>query len=317
LCQTDFNIILAPKKSFMSKKTLVILAAGMGSRYGGLKQMDTMTSEGDTIIDFSIYDAIEAGFNKVVFIIRESFKESFQEIFDKKLEGKIEVHYVCQELDKVPNGFSNPDRVKPWGTAHAILMAKDCVQENFVVINADDFYSRGAYQTISDQLDKMDAATFDMTMVGYELKNTLSDNGYVSRGQCYANTSGILENVVERTHIEKMDGGLYYKDDNENLVAIDGDTIVSMNFWGFTPRLFEELEREFSVFLDQKGMELKSEYFIPSVVNKLIQEDRGQVEVLTSDAKWLGVTYGEDKPVVEKAIKSLKDQGTYPKYLWS
>ncbi|MGB0838108.1 MAG: nucleotidyltransferase family protein [Flavobacteriaceae bacterium] len=301
----------------MKKQTLVILAAGMGSRYGGLKQMDKMTPQGDTIMDFSIFDAIESGFNKVVFIIRESFEQEFKAIFDEKLKGKIEVAYVCQEISKTPEGFSNPERVKPWGTAHAILMAKDVVKENFVVINADDFYSRGAFKTIAGKLQNMREDHFDMAMVGYQLKNTVSDHGYVSRGQCYVNQNNELTNVIERTQIEKTQDGLVFKNDQGVLEPIAEDTIVSMNFWGFTPRLFEELETEFKVFLDKQGMELKSEFFIPSVVNKIIEEKRGAVEVLTSDAKWLGVTYSEDKPVVEKAISELKEQGEYPLNLWS
>ncbi|MDA8596394.1 sugar phosphate nucleotidyltransferase [Flavobacteriaceae bacterium] len=302
----------------MNKRTLVILAAGMGSRYGGLKQMDTMTPEGETIMDFSIYDAIQAGFNKVVFIIRESFKKEFKEVFESKWQGRIELEFVFQELENgVPSGTMNPERVKPWGTAHAILMCKDIVNENFVVINADDFYSRGAFVTIANHLDKMNPAVFDMTMVGYELKNTVSDNGYVSRGQCYLNQANELVNVIERTQIEKKGEGLVFKNDDGELEPISGDTLVSMNFWGFTPKIFEELEREFQEFLKNQGQELKSEFFIPSVVNKIIQEKRGAVEVLSSDAKWLGVTYAEDKPIVEAAITELKNNNTYPKLLWA
>jgi UTP-glucose-1-phosphate uridylyltransferase len=299
------------------KKTLVILAAGMGSRYGGLKQMDKMTKEGDTIMDFSIYDAIQSGFSKVVFVIRESFKQEFVELFDAKLKGKIEVAYVCQELDRVPAGFFNPERVKPWGTAHAILCSKEAVQDNFVVINADDFYSRGAFETISKHMDNMQSNRYDMAMVGYKLINTVSDNGYVSRGQCYVNEKNELDTVIERTQIEKKDKGLVYKTDEGNMGSIANDTVVSMNFWGFTPKIFEALESQFKDFLDSAGQELKSEFFIPTVVNNIIQSDKGHVEVLTSDAKWLGVTYSEDKPVVEEAIKHLKDTGEYPKDLWA
>jgi len=302
----------------MNKRTLVILAAGMGSRYGGLKQMDTMTPEGETIMDFSIYDAIQAGFNKVVFIIRDSFKKEFKEVFESKWQDKIELEFVFQELEnEVPSGAMNPERVKPWGTAHAILMCKDVIDENFVVINADDFYSRGAFITIADHLDKMSSTAFDMTMVGYELKNTVSDNGYVSRGQCYLNDSNELVNVIERTQIEKKGNGLVFKNDVGDLEPISGETLVSMNFWGFTPKIFEELKSEFQAFIKSQGQELKSEFFIPSVVNKIIQEKRGAVEVLSSDAKWLGVTYAEDKPIVEAAIAGLKQNNTYPKLLWA
>ncbi|NJB82624.1 sugar phosphate nucleotidyltransferase [Wenyingzhuangia aestuarii] len=302
----------------MNTYTLVVLAAGMGSRYGGLKQMDTMSDEGDTIIDFSLYDAIEAGFKKVVFIVREEFIDQFKDKFDAKLKGKIEVAYVCQELDKVPSGYPiDPERKKPWGTGHALLVTKGVVKDNFVVINGDDFYSREAFQTIIGELAKLDKDSHNMCMVGFNLDKTISENGYVSRGQCYVNKKQELTDVVERTHIEKIEDKIYRKDDEENLVVMDNNTTVSMNFWGFTPKFLEALETDFVDFMKERSAELKSEFFIPTVVNNVIQSGKGVVTVLKSDAKWYGVTYAEDKPVVTKAIKELKKQGVYPKHLWS
>ncbi|MGY5352718.1 sugar phosphate nucleotidyltransferase [Wenyingzhuangia sp. IMCC45533] len=302
----------------MQKYTLVVLAAGMGSRYGGLKQMDTMSSEGDTIIDFSLYDAIHAGFKKVVFIVREEFIDKFKENFDDKLKGKIEVAYVCQEIDKVPAGYPiHPKRVKPWGTGHALLVTKGIVTDNFVVINGDDFYSREAFETIIGELQKLDSNSHDMCMVGFNLEKTISENGYVSRGQCYVNETNELTDVVERTHIEKIDNKIFRKDENGELVAMEEDTTVSMNFWGFTPKFLEALENDFSGFMQERSAELKSEFFIPTVVNNVIQSGNGVVKVLKSDAKWYGVTYAEDKPVVTKAIAELKENNVYPKYLWS
>lgn len=302
----------------MQKYTLVVLAAGMGSRYGGLKQMDTMSNEGDTIIDFSLFDAIEAGFKKVVFIVREEFINKFKESFDNKLEGKIEVEYVCQEIDKVPSGYPiHPERKKPWGTGHALLVTKGVVKDNFVVINGDDFYSREAFQAIIGELEKLDKNSHDMCMVGFNLDKTISENGYVSRGQCYVNNANELTDVVERTHIEKIEGKIFRKDDSGELVTMEEDTTVSMNFWGFTPKFLDALENDFVGFMEKRSEELKSEFFIPTVVNNVIQSGKGVVKVLKSDAKWYGVTYAEDKPVVTKAITQLKEDKVYPKHLWS
>ena len=301
----------------MNTYTLVILAAGMGSRYGGLKQMDVMSEEGDTIIDFSIYDAIEAGFKKVVFIVREDFIDQFKAIFDEKLAGKIEVVYVCQEIHKVPSGYPiHPERSKPWGTGHALLMAKDVVEDNFIVINGDDFYSREAFKSIIAELSNLDKNSYNMCMVGYGLDQTISDNGYVSRGQCYINENHELTDVIERTHIEKIGGDIIRKDDEGNSVIMNNDTIVSMNFWGFTPKFLEVLEQDFKVFMDERSTELKSEFFIPTVVSNVIHANKGAVKVLTSGAKWYGVTYAEDKLVVTKAITELKQKRVYPKHLW-
>ncbi|MFC2110761.1 NDP-sugar synthase [Bacteroidota bacterium] len=301
----------------MKEHTLVILAAGMGSRYGGLKQLDKMSADGDTIIDFSLFDAIEAGFKKVVFIIRESFKDDFKKIYDERLKGKVKVEYVCQELEKIPAGYEvSPDRVKPWGTGHATLMVKDVVDGNFIVINGDDFYSKGAFKTIIKALDDLDVDSYNMCMVGYNLKNTVSDNGYVSRGECFVNENMELTNIIERTHIEKVDGQIKRQDDAGNLVPMSEDTIVSMNFWGFTPKYLVALEEGFKSFLQERSTELKSEYFIPTVVNNIIESGKGSVKVLTSDAKWLGVTYAEDRPIVVEEVNRLKEENIYPKNLW-
>ena len=299
-----------------NKPTLVVLAAGIGSRYGGLKQLDTFTPEGDTIIDFSIYDALEAGFGKFVFIIRKSIEAEFRAEIDKKLEGKAQVEYVFQEIDKVPEKYFNPDRVKPYGTGHAMLMAKDAVNENFAIINADDFYGREAFVSMAKYLQSIDKNSHDFSMMAYMLKNKISEHGFVSRGECAVDEKGFLTNVVERTHIERLDGALMRKDDEGSFIPIDENTIVSMNFWGFTPKCFEYTEQLFDSFLEENKGNLKSEYFIPLIVNGYLENGTGSVKVLTSDAKWFGVTYKEDKASVQEAIQDLKRNGTYPQNLW-
>ncbi|MEL4456921.1 nucleotidyltransferase family protein [Lutimonas vermicola] len=299
-----------------NKPTLVILAAGIGSRYGGLKQLDTFTPEGDTIIDFSIYDALEAGFGKFVFIIRKSIEEEFRAEIDKKLQGKAEVAYVFQEIDKVPGKYKNPQREKPWGTGHAMLMAKDEVQENFAIINADDFYGRDAFVAMAKYLKSIDKNSFDFSMMAYLLKNTVSDHGFVSRGECEVDDKGFLSHIVERTHIEKTKEGLVRKDDEGNLIPIDENTVVSMNFWGFTPRCFEYTEALFESFLEENKDNLKAEYFIPLIVNGYLKNGTASVKVLTSDARWFGVTYKEDKESVQKEIQALKKKNIYPTHLW-
>ena len=299
-----------------NKPTLVILAAGMGSRYGGLKQMDPFTPEGDTIIDFSLYDALQAGFGKFVFIIRKSFEAEFKEIFSKKLQGKAEVDYVFQEFDSVPKKYRDPKRTKPWGTGHALLMAKDAVQENFAIINADDFYGREAFMTMAKTLSETDKDSYEFNMMAYLLKNTVSDHGYVARGECEVDEHGYLKDVTERTHIEKIDGQLMRKDANGKFIPIDGDTIVSMNFWGFTPRCFEFGGELFDAFLEVNKNNPKAEFFIPYVVNEILRSKKASVKVLKSDAQWFGVTYLEDKERVEAAIAKLKEQGVYPTNLW-
>ena len=298
------------------KPTLVILAAGMGSRYGGLKQIDTFTPEGDTIIDFSLYDALQAGFGKFVFIIRKSFEKEFKTIFNKKLEGKAEVDYVYQELEYVPEKYINPERTKPWGTGHALLMAKDAVQENFAIINADDFYGAEAFKVMAKTLAETDKESYNFNTMAYLLKNTVSDHGFVSRGECEVNKEGYLTGVTERTHIEKINGKLMRKDDNGEFVPIDENTVVSMNFWGFTPKCFDFGGKLFEEFLEETKDDLKAEFYLPSIVNEILKSGKATVKVLQSDSKWFGVTYKEDKEIVQVAINELKKQNFYPRNLW-
>ena len=300
----------------MSKPTLVILAAGMGSRYGGLKQIDSFSPEGDTIIDFSLYDALQAGFGKFVFIIRKSFEKEFKEIFNKKLEGKAEIAYIFQELENVPEKYINPERTKPWGTGHALLMTKTAVKENFAIINGDDFYGKEAFEVMAKSLSKKDMNSYDFNTMAYLLKNTVSDHGYVSRGECLVNDKNYLVDVTERTHIEKIDGKIIRKDDDGTYISIDENTVVSMNFWGFTPRFFEFGQALFEKFLEMNKENLKAEFYIPNIISDILKSSTATVEVLKSDAKWFGVTYKDDKPIVQKAIEQLKNKNIYPKHLW-
>jgi len=295
---------------------LVILAAGIGSRYGGLKQLDTFSEQGDTILDFSIYDAIQAGFGKVVFIIRKSIEADFKAFFTPKLEGKIEVEYVFQELENIPEKYKDNNREKPWGTGHALLMAKDVISENFTVINADDFYGREAFVGIANALKKIDKNSSYFNMMGYVLKNTISEYGFVSRGECRVDENGFLTGITERTHIEKIDGILKFKEAEGVLKPISEETIVSMNFFGFTPKYFELSESLFEEFLEENYKEPKAEFFIPLVVNHLIVNKKATMEVLKSNARWFGVTYKEDKAYVTSEIQKLKEAGVYPAKLW-
>ena len=301
----------------MNKPTLVILAAGVGSRYGGLKQLDTFSPEGDTILDFSIYDAVRAGFGKVVFIIRKSIEDDFKAFFNPKLNGKIEVEYVFQEIENIPKKYQDNERQKPWGTGHALLMAKDAVKENFAVINADDFYGREAFEVMAKELKNLDTSKNDFNMMGYVLKNTISEYGSVSRGECKVDNRGYLTGITERTHIEKVDGILKFKNDDGELKPISEETTVSMNFFGFTPSYFELSERLFDDFLAINYKEPKAEFFIPLVVNHTIVNNVGSMEVLKSDARWFGVTYKEDKEYVTSEIQKQKNSGVYPKHLWN
>ena len=300
----------------MNKPTLVILAAGVGSRYGGLKQLDTFSEQGDTILDFSIYDAIRAGFGKVVFIIRKNIEADFKAFFDKKLAGKIKVEYVFQELENIPEKYRDNNREKPWGTGHALLMAKDVVKENFAVINADDFYGAEAFKVAAESLKTMNPKSTDFNMMGYVLKNTISEYGSVSRGECSVDKNDFLTGVTERTHIEKVNGELKYKDENENLMPISEETIVSMNFFGFTPKYFELSESLFEEFMEKNYKEAKAEFFIPLVINHIIVNKLATMKVLKSDARWFGVTYKQDKEYVTSEIQKLKDSGVYPINLW-
>lgn len=302
------------------KPTLVVLAAGMGSRYGSLKQMDGVGPNNEAIIDYSIYDAVQAGFGKVVFVIRHSFEQEFREVFSKEhFGGKIDVEFVFQELDYLPEGFTVPEgRIKPWGTCHAVMMAAPVVDGPFAVINADDFYGREAYITLAEYLRQVEGTQGNYSMVGYNLRNTLSDYGTVSRGECSVDENNNLVSIVERTAIERgTDGIVRYKDENGEH-PIDENTTVSMNLFGFTPDFFSKTEELFKEFLSNPAnmSNLKSEFFIPLCVNTLINQKRVSLKVLTSEAKWFGVTYKEDKPEVVSKISKLIADGIYPSKLW-
>ena len=297
------------------KPTLLILAAGMGSRYGGLKQLDEVGPNGEAIIDYSLFDAIRAGFGKVVFIIRKDFEQAFKVRFDEKIKGKIEVAYVFQELTDLPEEFNVPEgREKPWGTGHAIRSARKAIETPFAAINADDFYGFEAYQTIAHFLSN-EASPEKYSMVGYRLDNTLSEHGSVSRGLCITDPDGNLSDIEELTKITKEADGIFYQKD-EKLNKLKGNETVSMNFWGFHPSLFDYLEEGFLNFLKNKGTEMKSEFYIPMHVDELIKNQKVNVKVLTSNASWFGVTYQEDKPIVKASIKKLIQQGKYPVDLW-
>ncbi|WP_277016101.1 nucleotidyltransferase [Prevotella corporis] len=302
------------------KPTLLLLAAGMGSRYGGLKQLDGLGPHGETIMDYSIYDAIQAGFGKIVFVIRKDFEEQFREKVLSKYEGHIPAELVFQGVDALPEGFTVPEgREKPWGTNHAVLMAKGVINEPFCVINCDDFYNRDCFMVIGKYLaDLPEGAKNDYAMVGFRVGNTLSENGTVSRGVCSTNKEGNLTTVVERTKIERRDGKVQYLDDNGSWVTVDDNTPVSMNVWGFTPDYLEYSEEYFKEFLsDPRNMEnKKSEYFIPMMVNKLITDGTATVKVLDTTSTWFGVTYPEDREGVVERIKRLVDEGVYPSKLF-
>ena len=297
------------------KPTLVILAAGMGSRYGGLKQLDEVGPNGEAIIDYSLYDAIRAGFGKVVFVIRTDFAEAFKARFEPNLKGKIETAYVYQSLDKIPEGsVIHPGREKPWGTSHATLMAETAVNEPMAVINADDFYGRKAYQVMADFLTSSTDEN-EYSMVGYNVANTLSEYGSVSRGVCNMDKDGYLTTVVERTKIKRDDDGVFFYE-NDDRFKLEEDTPVSMNFWGLKPNVFKYLNEGFKEFLEQYGNELKSEYYIPLLINDNIVKGNIRTKVLQCDSPWFGVTYKEDKPMVQQRIKDLIESGAYPQHLW-
>ena len=296
------------------KPTLVVLAAGMGSRYGGLKQMDGVGPNGEIIMDYSINDAIRAGFGKVVFVIRHDFAEAFQQKINAEHFGnRIQVEYVYQELDKLPAGFKVPEgREKPWGTNHAILMAKDAIHEPFAIINADDFYGRDAFMVIGDYLRTLENTKGQYCMVGYRLENTLSENGTVSRGVCNIDANGNLAGMTERTSIGRnANGVIEYKDTDDSLHPLAPETTVSMNLFGFTPDYFAESEKLFVEWLKERGNEMKSEYYIPYAVNTFINSGYATMKVLKTTAQWFGVTYKEDRPMVVDRLKKLHDQGVY------
>ena len=299
----------------MNSVTLLVLAAGMGSRYGGLKQLDAVGPNGETVIDYSVFDAIRAGFKKVVFIIREDFRKEFQSSIGNKFQSQIEVEYAYQKLEVLPSGYSFPqDREKPWGTGHAILSAKQVVNEPFAVINADDFYGKLAYQKIFQYLStvSIDSSPSRFCMVGYPLINTLSEFGSVSRGICIVSNHNKLESVNELTCIQKIENEIVNEDEFQKRQVLSGDEVVSMNMWGFTPQLFSQLEKLFSEFLSENIDNLSSEFYIPFAVDSLIQSNIANVEVLETTEKWFGVTYKEDKSYVQSAVCNLIESGEYP-----
>lgn len=297
------------------KPTLVILAAGMASRYGSMKQIDGFGPNGETIIDYSIYDAIRAGFGKVVFIIREEFADNFEAIFEPKLAGKIATDYVYQTYDLKPFGISEEiERAKPWGTAHAVLAAKDAVKEPFCVINADDFYSRDSYEQMAKFLTS-EVTDETYSLMGFQINKTLSDYGSVSRGVCQVNDAGLLSDIHERTQVYFKGSDVVYEENGVEF-PLATNTPVSMNFWGFTPKIFEDSVAMFVAFALANKENPKAEFFIPLVAENLIKEGKASFKVLPTDSKWFGVTYKEDKPIVQASIDALVSAGVYPSNLW-
>ncbi len=299
------------------KPTLFVLAAGMGSRYGGLKQLDQLGPNGETIMDYSIYDALQAGFGKVVFVIRKDFEQDFRQKVLAKYEGHVPVEVVFQSIDALPEGYTRPaDRTKPWGTNHAVLMGKDVIKEPFAVINADDFYGRDAFKVIAEELTKPHEGKGDYCMVGFRVGNTMTENGSVARGVCETK-DGKLATITERTAISYDDNhNIIFTDENNRVQTLDPKTPVSMNLWGFTPDYFDYSSREFIKFLDKDLNTPKSEFFIPLCIDTLIKSGEATVKVLDTDSKWFGVTYAADRPGVVEKFASLHADGTYPSPLF-
>ena len=299
------------------KPTLFVLAAGMGSRYGGLKQLDGLGPNGETIMDYSIYDAIKAGFGKIVFVIRGSFEKDFKTVVIDKFKDLIDTDIVFQEISNVPEGCTYiAEREKPWGTNHAVLMGKDAIYEPFAVINADDFYGQESFAILADFLRSVEGKKNEYCMVGYRVGNTLSESGAVSRGVCVVDENQLLQNVVERTHIEEKGGAIIYLDEKGEEVTLQANTPVSMNMWGFTPDYFDYSVEYFKEFLAENGQKLKSEFYIPLAVNNLIVEKKATCKVLDTPSKWFGVTYAEDRPQVVLKINELIRKGIYPEKLF-
>ena len=308
------------------KPTLLVLAAGMGSRYGGLKQMDGLGPNGETIIDYSIYDAVEAGFGKVVYIVREYFREQMEQAVKAKygnvkcIDGEpLEFQFVTQELNKIPSQFTlNPEREKPWGTAHAVLMGKDAINEPFAVINGDDYYGKESFKILGDWLRAHEGKTGEYALVGFELDNTLSESGSVSRGIGAADQTGFLTSVVEHHKIAKAEDGIIYGDNNETgeTVRLEPKSLCSMNMWGFTPDYFAKSEAIFTKFLEKNIGELKAEFYIPYVVDCMIKEGTGKTELLATPSRWFGVTFKEDRPGVVAKFQEFADKGIYPSPLY-
>ena len=300
----------------MKKPTLFILAAGMGSRYGGLKQLDGLGPNGETIMDYSVFDALRAGFGKVVFVIRKDFDEDFRRVVLSKYEDKVPCEVCYQALENVPEGYTyNPERTKPWGTNHAILMAKDIINEPFMVINADDFYGKESFEVMAKFLLDVNGQEGKYCMAGYRVGNTLSEHGTVSRGVCATDKMGFLTDVVERTAIENKNGHVVYQDNGVD-VEIPFETPVSMNMWGFTPEYFTYAEEAFKAFLTENSQELKAEFYIPTLVNDMIKSGKATCQVLDTTAKWFGVTYADDRQMVVDKIQALVDAGVYPNKLF-
>jgi UTP-glucose-1-phosphate uridylyltransferase len=299
------------------KPTLFVLAAGMGSRYGGLKQLDGLGPNGETIMDYSIYDAIRAGFGKIVFVIRHSFHKDFNSLIVSRYRDLISIVVTFQEINSVPPGctYTN-ERTKPWGTNHALLMGESVIKEPFAIINADDFYGRESFEALADFLRSVEGKTNEYCMIGYRLGNTVTDNGSVSRGICMTDKNGYLTSVVECTHIEKENDQIFSIDENGIKSPLEPDTPVSMNMWGFTPDYFEYSLESFKTFLKFHGQELKSEFYIPTVVNELVNEHKVTCKVLDTPSKWFGVTYSEDRPETVSKLNELIEQGVYPKSLF-
>lgn len=305
----------------MKTPVLVIMAAGMGSRFGGLKQIEPVSDKGEIILDFSLYDAVMAGFKKVVFIIKEENEAAFRELIDNKAGKYIDVEYAFQKLDDLPKGYKVPEgREKPWGTGHAVLAARKVVDGPFAVINADDYYGPGAFQTMYSFLENAeDDDKYKYCMVGFQIENTLTENGYVSRGVCELSEDNTLTDITERTKIQWQDEKIVFtEDDGATWTELPRGTFVSMNFWGFTSSMMKEMEARFPAFLDKAMVDnpMKGEYFLPGVVDQLIQEGKAEVKVLKSMDRWYGVTYKEDKESVVDALQSMKDKGEYPDVLW-
>ncbi len=303
-----------------NQPVLVVMAAGMGSRYGGLKQIDPVGSQGEAILDYSIYDAYEAGFRTTVIIIKEAIKKDFMETVGARLANSpMEIKYAYQELDKLPEGYTVPEgRTKPWGTSHAVLCAKDVIGDNpFAVLNADDYYGKSAFKVIYDALANAQES-YGYFMVGYELGKTVTDHGSVARGICKLDANGYLTKIEEQTRIEKYEGGIHYTEDGENWVDVAPETIVSMNMLGYMPSFLEEIEARFPAFLDKALAEnpTKAEFYLPLAVEQLLSEGKATMKVLSSPDKWFGVTYAADKPMVVASLKAMTDEGKYPDGLW-
>lgn len=299
------------------KPTLLVLAAGIGSRYGGLKQMDQVGPSGEAIIDYSIYDAMQAGFGKIVFVIREDIEKDFKEVFIDKLKDRIDVDYVFQHIDMVPKDvrFSSA-RKKPWGTGHAVMVAEQKINEPFAVINADDFYGCGSYRVMADFLTNSSDIN-EYSMVGYRLDRTLSDFGHVARGVCETNKDSYLKIVTERTRIEKENNKIIFTDELGEKTGLTGSETVSMNFWGFNTSVFDYLNKHFRKFMTENSNDPKAEFFIPDMIADLIKKNTAKIRVLNTDESWFGVTYREDKPVVIESIRELVSKGVYPSSLWN